>query len=145
MKITHTDGTVEYVTMERADEPIQEGTPINKALFDSIKNDLKIYVIGTYVGNIDPNNYSGSQFISLGFTPKAVYCTSQNPETATYNLRTGNFGLAIDSLPFQSNGGNLIVIENNGFRVYQSSKVTPSYYPQNMNHLNKKYMYIAFK
>ncbi len=31
VKITHTDGTTEYVTWERADEPTQEGTPINKA------------------------------------------------------------------------------------------------------------------
>ncbi len=31
VKITHADGTSEYVTWERADEPTQEGTPINKA------------------------------------------------------------------------------------------------------------------
>lgn len=31
MKLTHADGTVEYVTMERADEAVEEGTPLNKA------------------------------------------------------------------------------------------------------------------
>ena len=31
VKITHADGTSEYVTWERADDPTQEGTPINKA------------------------------------------------------------------------------------------------------------------
>lgn len=31
VKITHSNGTTEYVTWERADEPTQEGTPINKA------------------------------------------------------------------------------------------------------------------
>lgn len=31
MKLTHSDGTVEYVTIERADEPVEEGTPLNKA------------------------------------------------------------------------------------------------------------------
>ena len=40
VKLTKSDGTSEYVTIERADAPTQEGTPINKALFDSIKDDL---------------------------------------------------------------------------------------------------------
>lgn len=33
VKITHADGTSEYVTLERADEPVSgnEGTPLNKA------------------------------------------------------------------------------------------------------------------
>lgn len=31
MKLMHSDGTVEYVTIERADEPVEEGTPLNKA------------------------------------------------------------------------------------------------------------------
>lgn len=31
VKITKTDGTTEYVTMERADEPTEMGTPLNKA------------------------------------------------------------------------------------------------------------------
>lgn len=40
IRITHEDGTSELVTWERADEPVVEGTPINKALFDSIEADL---------------------------------------------------------------------------------------------------------
>lgn len=40
MKLTRADGTSEYVTLERADAPTQEGTPINKELFDSIKTDI---------------------------------------------------------------------------------------------------------
>lgn len=40
VKLTKSNGTSEYVTMERADAPTQEGTPINKELFDSIKADL---------------------------------------------------------------------------------------------------------
>ena len=41
VKLTKEDGTEEYVTWERADEPTETGTPINKALFDSIKQDLE--------------------------------------------------------------------------------------------------------
>lgn len=40
IKITKEDGSTEFVTWERADEPTVEGTPINKALFDSIKADI---------------------------------------------------------------------------------------------------------
>lgn len=40
IKLTRPNGSSEYVTLERADAPTQEGTPINKALFDSIKADL---------------------------------------------------------------------------------------------------------
>lgn len=40
VKLTRADGSIEYVTWERADEPTVEGTPINKALFDSIATDM---------------------------------------------------------------------------------------------------------
>lgn len=40
MKLTKQDGSSEYVTLERADSPTQAGTPINKALFDSIAADI---------------------------------------------------------------------------------------------------------
>lgn len=36
-KITHADSSVEYVTMEYADEPLVDGTIINKSLFDKIE------------------------------------------------------------------------------------------------------------
>lgn len=36
-KITHEDSNVEYVTMEYADEPLVDGTIINKSLFDKIE------------------------------------------------------------------------------------------------------------
>lgn len=44
VKLTRSNGTSEYVTMERADSPTQEGTPVNKALFDSIRDDLAVKV-----------------------------------------------------------------------------------------------------
>ena len=39
-KITYSDGRVEYVTIEYADNPTEQGTPINKVLFDSIHSDI---------------------------------------------------------------------------------------------------------
>jgi hypothetical protein len=35
-KITRTDGTSEYVTLERADVPIRIGTPLNAATFNEM-------------------------------------------------------------------------------------------------------------
>lgn len=32
-KLTHANGSVEYVTLERADEPTNAGTPLNRDLF----------------------------------------------------------------------------------------------------------------
>ena len=40
VKITKSNGSSEFVTWERADEPTVPGTPINKALFDSIAQDI---------------------------------------------------------------------------------------------------------
>ena len=40
VKMTKVDGSSEYVTLQRADSPTQEGTPLNKVLFDSIEEDL---------------------------------------------------------------------------------------------------------
>lgn len=39
VKLTHADGTSEYATLERADEPTQTGTPINKATLFSSANE----------------------------------------------------------------------------------------------------------
>lgn len=35
-ELTHEDGSVEIVVLKRADEPLVEGTPINKAVLDNI-------------------------------------------------------------------------------------------------------------
>lgn len=40
-KITYENGHEEYATIEMADEPIEPGTPINRALFESIRADLE--------------------------------------------------------------------------------------------------------
>lgn len=59
VKLTKTNGSSEYVTLERADAPTQEGTPINKALFDSIKTDVdgKVSKLGDSMnGNLTIQN-----------------------------------------------------------------------------------------
>lgn len=41
VKLIHDDGTFEYVTLERADEPVEAGTSINKVLFDDIYYEIE--------------------------------------------------------------------------------------------------------
>lgn len=83
IKITKSDGTSEYVTWERADEPVVEGTPINKALFDSIAADIGLASAMTvYVSN------AGSDALGDG--------TSANPYAT--------IAKAVDVLPKNLNG-----------------------------------------
>ena len=51
VKLTRSNGTVEYVTLERADAPTEAGTPINKVLFDSIQAeiDAKVDILNGHV------------------------------------------------------------------------------------------------
>lgn len=59
--LTRADGSSEYVTLQRADSPTQEGTPLNKVLFDSINDDLdgKVSRLGdTMNGNLTIQNTS---------------------------------------------------------------------------------------
>lgn len=39
-KITREDGTFEYVTLERADDPTVVGTPLNASVFNGILNEM---------------------------------------------------------------------------------------------------------
>ncbi len=88
IKITHSNGTSEYVTWERADAPTVEGTPINKALFDSIlsetglRDDTTVYV-----------SKAGSDALGDG--------TAANPYASIMK--------ALETLPKQLNGKNVIV------------------------------------
>ena len=88
VKLTRADGTVEYVTWERADEPTVAGTPINKALFDSIAADIGLAANTTvYVSK------AGSDTLGNG--------TSSNPYLTIMK--------AVDSLPKNLNGYNATI------------------------------------
>ena len=88
IKVTKSDGTSEYVTWERADEPTVAGTPINKALFDSIVEDIGLNKATTvYVST------AGSDALGDG--------SAANPY-ATINK-------AINSLPKNLNGFNAVI------------------------------------
>lgn len=88
IKLIKSNGTSEYVTWERADEPIVEGTPINRALFESIATDIGM--TGDRTVFVSP---AGSDNLGEG--------TAANP--------FGTIQRAVDSLPKNLNGKNIII------------------------------------
>ena len=55
-KITHADGTSEYVTVEMADEPSVEGTPLNRAAFMALQGFEAFHVTFNDDGSITEIN-----------------------------------------------------------------------------------------
>ena len=73
VKLTYEDsGASSYATVELADEPIENGTPLNKATFDAMQNELNAYVVGNVLitsTNENPSTYLGGtwELIDKGF------------------------------------------------------------------------------
>ena len=88
IKITTSDGVSEYVTWERADEPTVEGTPINKALFDSIAMDIGLTADQTVFVTT-----AGSDTLGDG--------TNANPYAT--------IGKAVSTLPKNLNGKQMLI------------------------------------
>ena len=66
VKLTYEDsGASSYATVELADEPIENGTPLNKATFDAMQNELNAYVAGNVLitsTNRNPKEYLGGNW-----------------------------------------------------------------------------------
>ena len=142
-KITYEDGSVEYAKIEYADEPIEEGTPLNKATFETLQT-----VVGDYIGNDDSNYGAGGfQTVDLGFTPKAVVVTSPKKLTnATDNITSPQIGIATKSVSFSSlmgdNYASGIEIVSGGFKVSNGYNYSNFYA---FNRQGVSYSFIAFK
>lgn len=119
IKITRNDGTSEYVTWERADEPTVEGTPINKALFDSIAEDQGLAAAKTvHVSS------SGSDTLGNG-TSTSPYATiakalstlpkNLNGFDVTLQMTTGTYNEDVVVSGFF--GGNIILSGASGVSV----------------------------
>ncbi len=95
VKITKSDGSSELVTWERADAPTVEGTPINKALFDSIVADIgatknmTLYV-STAGSDVLGDGTSANPYATIqraiGAVPRNL-----NGYTATINIAAGAY------------------------------------------------------
>lgn len=119
VKITKSNGTSEYVTWERADEPKVEGTPINKALFDSIAADqglasAKTVYVATSGSNTLGDGSSTSPYATINFAlsklPKNL-----NGFDVTLHLTTGTYNEDVIVSGFF--GGNIILSGASGTSV----------------------------
>lgn len=63
-KITHADGTSEYVTVEMADEPSVEGTPLNRAAFMSLQGFEAKTTVFNSDGSITETNANGDKKVT---------------------------------------------------------------------------------
>lgn len=139
-KITKSDGSIEYVTLERADDANPVGTPLNKSTFEDMQTELTP-VIGTYKGTGNTAN-KATQTIALGFKPRCVIVFDYR----YFRVESGYtmFGMAIEGVSLSAIVGSpYISITDNGFEVthyYDSSRRAID-----LNYENDYYMYIAFR
>lgn len=116
VKITKSNGTSEYVTWERADEPTVQGTPINKALFDSIAADVGLTKHTTiYVSRAGSDSLgdgtSSNPYATIGFALSKLP-RNLNGFNATLNIATGTYN---ENLVFSGfNGGNVMLTGSEG-------------------------------
>lgn len=92
--------------------------------------------VGTYTGD-----GAESQFINLGFTPKAVFAVLQGTEFQEGYLRRS--ALALQNSAADAYGHTALTIVSNGFRAYYSEANTS--YRMLLNYSGQKYNYIAFR
>lgn len=113
IKITRQDGSTEFVTWERADEPVVEGTPINKALFDSIAADIgtglsankTIYVTKTGSDALG----DGSNTNPYATVQKAINTIPSNLNGYDVTINIGAGAYNEDVLIARKFGGNVIL------------------------------------
>ena len=96
IKLTYSNGDTQYVTWERADEPTVEGTPLNKALFDSIAADIGLSGGDTdlYVSTAGSDTLNdGSASLPFASITKALSAVPKNLNgcDATIHISAGTY------------------------------------------------------
>lgn len=121
-KITKDDGSIEYVTIERADEPVEPGTPINKALFNSIKED--IFNVNSYLIPSVEKVVKRSESVSdseLVASSTDDYDSSTQYDSINGYFSTLNTGLTPTAKIYSLNGGKVGYKSDSGLSDYFST------------------------
>ena len=63
-KITHADGTSEYVIVEMADNPTVAGTPLNRAAFMALQGFEVVTTVFNADGSITATNAAGDKIVT---------------------------------------------------------------------------------
>lgn len=105
-KITHADGTSEYVTVEMADEPSVEGTPLNREAFMALQGfsteDISISESGNVITVIINYKDGGKTVITI--------TTISDTLTNVVLKYTGNTGLVMQKKTTIDTSGSIIKI-----------------------------------
>lgn len=116
----------EASTRSSGDNNLQEQINTHTAQISSLTTTKCELYYGSYDGNDEP-----SQYISLGFAPKAVLCAQSDGQIA-------QLGRSVGAIAFPGTEGGLR-IEGNGFRVYYNN----DYHWNNAS--MRTFMFIAVK
>lgn len=86
-KLTYADGTAEYVTVELADNPTVEGTPLNRAAFMALQGFEAVTTVFNADGSITATNAAGDKlittFLSNGNIQDEFIATDSSTTTKT--------------------------------------------------------------
>lgn len=145
------DGSTQYVTLTRADEPTVVGTPINKELFDSIREDItelnsnfaiQIYRATDFVasGNkVDLNAARSGNIVNLVISiPGSVLTASQETLVATMTKLKPRVVQA--GIGYHSSGMTLCKyhITKDG-EVYITPESGTAYYTVSLSYISEDY------
>lgn len=105
-KITHEDGTSEYVTMEMADEPLTVGTPLNRATLMDMQGFSSENTTISENGNVTTvtvNHADGGKTVTV----ITVESDTKTKVVATY---TGPSGLVnVKETTIDTSGKNIVI------------------------------------
>ena len=117
--LTPVAGTTNTYDMVRADEPIEEGTPINRALFKSLSDELS-----AMLQQINDRLFEMTQRVRIGdLTPGTVISLYENGVLVPFIVLDNGYPQSGRVLVLRQNCVTLDTIKNSGESNYENSKI----------------------
>lgn len=87
-KITYADGSSEFVTVEMADEPTREGTPLNREAFMALQGFQENTTVFNTDGSITETNEKGETTVTVFNADGSITETFTNAEGVKISKKT---------------------------------------------------------
>lgn len=87
-KLTYEDGTSEFVTVELADEPTREGTPLNREAMMALQGFQETKTVFNDDGSITETNEKGETLVTVFNADGSITKTFTNVDGVTIALKT---------------------------------------------------------